>query len=218
MIIGLIERCNEALASVRRSQQQPVHRRPSSVREEMLTNLQGGCKKKKWKRKKNTWKHKFVCLAYVEQEMPLREAEKDELFSAGLGEKEIELDLDMDAEEFRQCILKEYPQLKSGGGYQFLKCVPNTRHLEPLSGLVMQSPSLLKQRVGSARTYIRPLQRSLDTTPVKHVDEIVSLLIVCDTYYGGMHQYQILISVLAIFSWCQLGLSLLCFYNRLLCF
>ena len=108
--------------------------------------------------------------------MPLKEAEKDKLFSVrGLGEKEIELDLDMNAEEFRSTIFEVYPQLKKGGGYQFFKCIPNSRRLEPLSGLVMQSPMMLKQRVGSARTYIRPLQRNLDTTPVRQLDEIVSL-------------------------------------------
>jgi len=117
-----------------------------------------------------------MCLAYLEQQVPLREAEKDELFAAGLGEKEIELDLDMNAEEFRSSLYEVYPQLKKGGGYQLLKSIPNSRHLEPLSGLVMQSPMMLKQRVGSARTYIRPLQRSLDTTPIKQIDEIVSLL------------------------------------------
>ena len=76
---------------------------------------------------------------------------------ADLREKEIELDLDMNAEEFRSTIFEVYPQLKNGGGYEFLKCIPNSRRLESLSGLVMQSPMMLKQRVGSARTYIRPL-------------------------------------------------------------
>lgn len=174
-ILGLVARCNEALASVQRSWQATVpNRRPSCVREELLSTLQGGRKKRKWKRKKNVWKHKFMCLAYLEQQVPLREAEKDELFVAGLGEKEIELDLDMNAEEFRSIIFEVYPQLKDGGGYQFLKCIPNSRRLEPLSGLVMQSPMMLKERVGSARTYIRPLQRNLDTTPVREVNEIVS--------------------------------------------
>ena len=51
-----------------------------------------------------------MCLAYLEQQVPLRESEKDELFAAaGLGEKEIELDLDMDAEEFRNSIFEVYP-------------------------------------------------------------------------------------------------------------
>lgn len=65
-IIGLVAKCNEALASVRRSRQVAIpNRRPSSVREELLNTLQGGSKKRKWKRKKNTWKHKFMCLAYL---------------------------------------------------------------------------------------------------------------------------------------------------------
>ena len=117
-----------------------------------------------------------MCLAYLEQQVPLREVEKDELFAAGLGEKEIELDLEMNAEEFWSSLFEVYPQLKKGGGYQFLKCIPNSRRLQPLSALVMQSPMMLKERAGSARTYIRPLQRNLDTTPVKQIDKIVSLL------------------------------------------
>ena len=72
-----------------------------------------------------------------------------------------------------------YPQLKNGGGYEFLKCIPNSRHLDSLAGLVMQSPMMLKQTVGSVRTYIRPLQRNLDTTPVRQVNEIVSFCVLC---------------------------------------
>ena len=35
---------------------------------------------------------------------------------------------------------------------------PNSRHLETLSMAVHTSPTLLKQRVGNAKTYIRPVQ------------------------------------------------------------
>ena len=55
-----------------------------------------------------------MCLAYLEQQVPLREAEKDELFAASLGEKE---DLDMNTEEFCSSIFEVYPQLKNGGEY-----------------------------------------------------------------------------------------------------
>ena len=55
---------------------------------------------------------------------------------------------------------------------------PNSRHLETLSMAVHTSPALLKQRVGNAKTYIRPVQRDLDLTPVaKNNIDIVSLYV-----------------------------------------
>ena len=39
---------------------------------------------------KCAWRHKFYCLAYTDQDkFPTCEADKDELYRAGLGEKEI---------------------------------------------------------------------------------------------------------------------------------
>ena len=169
----LLARCDRALATLRRSRQSTgVQRRPS-VRQELLSTVRGGAKgiRKKHKRT-SAWRHKFVCLARQGQNHPpLCEADKDELFAASLGEKEI--DLDASSEEFQEILLQAFPQLGEGGGYQFLKCLPNSRLLEPLSGLVMTSPAMLKQRVGTARTYIRPLQRDLDTTPTRSMPDTV---------------------------------------------
>lgn len=39
------------------------------------------------------WKHRFVCLAYRDQcKIPTSDVEKDDLFRAGLGEKEVVFD------------------------------------------------------------------------------------------------------------------------------
>ena len=161
----MLSRCDAAILRLRASHK--PYKCPS-VRDELLTTLRGSKKKKQ----KAEWKHKFYCLAYTSQNVPVKEAEKDELFSAGLGEKEIEFkNLHATAQEFRDTLYEAFPRLKDGGGYQFLKCLPNTRILEPLSGLVMQSPLKLKQRVGVCRTYIRPLQKDLDTTPFESEDE-----------------------------------------------
>ena len=55
-----------------------------------------------------------------------------------------------------------FPKLKEGGGYELLKCLPNSRSLEqlqvPNGG---HSPESLRRPVGRARIYIRPLQRDL---------------------------------------------------------
>ena len=124
----------------------------------------GGGGRPKAKRKKCVWKHKFYCLGRVDcNTIPRKEYDKDELFSAGLGEKDIHFDdLDASAVEFRAMILETYPKLKGAGGYQFMKCAANSRSLEALSPLTLASPGMLKQRVGTARTYIRPLQQDLD--------------------------------------------------------
>ena len=108
--------------------------------------------------------------------MPTNEAEKDNLFDAGLGEKEIEFeDLNLSAEGFKEIILQSFPQLRDAGGYQMCKCLPNSRRLEPLSSHVMASPQMLKQRAGNARTYIVPLQKDLDLTPTDAPAPSVSL-------------------------------------------
>ena len=104
---------------------------------------------------------------HSQRRLPTTDREKDELIMAGLGEKEIEVfDLNMDAGEFRELLYWHYPSLKSGGGYKFYKCTANTRTLECLSPATLSSPEVLKARVGNARTYIVPLQKDLDLTPV----------------------------------------------------
>ena len=86
---------------------------------------------------------------------------------AGLGEKEIEFfDLELSAAEFRDLLYRHFPTLQEGGGYQFFKCVANSRYLEQLSTTTLSSPAMLKSRVGNARTYIRPIQKNLKLTQV----------------------------------------------------
>ena len=84
-----------------------------------------------------------------------KDADKDNLLRAGLGEKEIEFhDMHLDGNEFRG---EAYPKLKDGRGFQFFKRAPNSRCLELLSSTTLSTPSILKSRVGNARTYIRPI-------------------------------------------------------------
>lgn len=102
--------------------------------------------------KKPAWKHKFFCLAFKDQSrVPTSDVDKEELYLANLGEKEIEFQsLDASADEFKEVLLKAFPRLQQGGGYQLLKCLPNSRRLEVLSSVVYASPGALKQRVGIA--------------------------------------------------------------------
>ena len=40
--------------------------------------------------------------------------------------------------------------------------------------MVYSSPQSLRMRVGNARTYVRPIQRDLDLTPIEHIPGGVS--------------------------------------------
>ena len=159
-----------------------------SVREKLLATLRGTSRKSK---RKSAWRHKFVCLARTGHNgKPIAEAEKNTLFSARLGEKKLKFPiLDATADEFREILYEVFPRLKHGGGYQFLKCIPNSQQLEPLSAMVMSSPILLKQRVGAARTYICPLQQNLDTTSNLSTGGDVSSVVDC---FKLTHSYYVL--------------------------
>ena len=75
------------------------------------------------KKYRAAWKHKFVCLAYRDQiKIPTTDFEKDELYQARLGEKEIVFEsLDINQADFRSIILETYLRLVAGGGFRFLK-------------------------------------------------------------------------------------------------
>ncbi len=131
-----------------------------------------GSKKKKAE-KKVAWKHRFVCLAYKDQDKtPTTDFEKDELRRAGLGEKEVVFSsLGLDVDEFKEVLFASFPRLREGGGYQMLKCLPNSRKLDLLSMTVHKSPSYLKERVGNARTYLRPIQKDIELPSDDEDDE-----------------------------------------------
>ena len=125
----------------------------------------------------------FHCTG--QSHIPASENEKDELRSAGLGSKDITLCIDANYEEFQAAILDTFPRLKDGGGYRFLKGnittltitviillsgIANSKTLTLLSLYCHKSPRHLKESVGK-RTYIRPVQRDLDLTPVHASDD-----------------------------------------------
>ena len=68
--------------------------------------------------------------------------------------------------EFHEILIQRYPMLIDAGGFELLRCVTNTRLLEPISASVAKSPKLVKQIIGNGWIYIRPLQKNLDLAPV----------------------------------------------------
>lgn len=112
-----------------------------------------------------------MCLALRDQaKIPTTGYVKDHLLEAGLGEKEISFsDLELDADTFKQEIYSTFPKLKDWGGFQFCKCKPNSRLLEPLSKLAHNYVS--SNAAGNSRTYIRPLQKHLDMSITQSLPE-----------------------------------------------
>ena len=82
--------------------------------------------------------------------------------------------LDVDANEFRELVFETFPTLRDGGGYQFCRCKPISRELNPLSKHVLLSPWLLKEQVGQGRTYVVPPQSDIDLShSLTNLNEVV---------------------------------------------
>ena len=174
--IGLIkaaDRALHALKGMRRGLKGDGERK-----KRLKSELANAFASKSKRPKKCAWKHCFVCLAWCDQhKIPTTDVEKDDLLEAGLGEKVIEFpSLDASGDEFKEILYSEYPKLRDGGGFELCRCLPNSRNLEALTSVALSSPAMLKERVGNARTYIRPLQCDLDMDAVLGLPEGVSIV------------------------------------------
>lgn len=82
------------------------------------------------------------------------------------GERTVRLlapNVECTIKEFHEILVQKYPKLIDAEGFELLRCVANTRLLEPILSSVAK---LLKQVVGNGRIYIQPLQKHLDLAPV----------------------------------------------------
>ena len=120
---------------------------------------------KRGKGKATSWTHKFFCLSETNDDViPVK---KDHLILAGLGEKSLMVpNIDCSPDDFLEFIMDEFPKLREGGGIEFLKCIQSSRKLEVIPYNISSSPRVLKTWIGAARVYLRPIQRSLDLSPV----------------------------------------------------
>ena len=121
------------------------------------------------KPKPSSWTQKFVCLAYTDDNrVPTTASHRELLMLAGLGEKKIQIpDVDCSTDEFHEVLVNSFPKLKNCGGFELLRCIPSTRDLELIPSPSCYSPRLLRNRIGTARIYIRPIQAHLGL----HVDK-----------------------------------------------
>lgn len=111
----------------------------------------------------SSWQHKFYCLSGTNADrVPTTSSERMILDAAGLGERVLTVpDVDCSVQSFRQLLLTAYPKLRSGGGFELLRCKPKTRDLVVIGSRCANCPRLLKRRVGHGKVYIRPIQRDL---------------------------------------------------------
>lgn len=124
--------------------------------------------------KPKAWSAKFVCLSNKEaNRVPCNKYDRNLLVQAGLGDKKFTIpNIDCTPEEFNAVIVSAFPKLGGCGGFELLRCLPNTKDLEVISLSIAQSPKLLKSVIGGGRIFIRPIQKSLDMTPAKEVSSI----------------------------------------------
>ena len=110
------------------------------------------------------WTKQFYCLGYCNQDqVPYNDEELDELYHAGLGIKKITI-ADMNGltnSRFRKIIVDNYPLLKEAGGFEFLRCVHNSKRLELFSELAQANPQVLQERSHKGRIYVRHVQKDL---------------------------------------------------------
>ena len=116
------------------------------------------------------WSLKMFCLADKNcVQVPCTPSSREVLIEAGLGPKTFSVPLGSSGEEFREIILSNFPKLRDGGGFDLLRCIPNTKHLDVISPSVAMNAKLLKAAVGNGRVYVRPIQKNLDLS----IDEAI---------------------------------------------
>lgn len=131
-------------------------------------SIKNACTKKGNNRKRTSGcSFKMNCLSSPHDvHVPSSASQKELLLEAGLGLKDVYIpDVSCSREEFNDAIISTYPKLKSCGGFELLRCVPNSKQLEEISESVAQSPKLLKAVIANGRVYIRPVQKDLDLDP-----------------------------------------------------
>ena len=133
-----------------------------------------------------SWTVKMVCLSSTNaKRVPCTVVEREALIEAGLGEKKVFIeDINCSHEEFKSAIIATFPKLGECGGFDLLRCIPNTKELEVISLAISQSPKLLKSVVACGRVFIRPIQKNLAPDPDK---ELTSPVQVCLNIYCRSH-------------------------------
>ena len=209
LIIGVEkigQACSRALTALRSARARMIEPSPQSIRVEQSVNF---CPYKASSRKRprkgmKPVKLKVFCLANKDcPYLPKTAFEKLILGEAGLGNKEIEIPADCSSQrELRDLLVETFPCLKEGGGFELLRCLPNSTKLELIPSEFCITPRHLKACVGNGKVYIRPIQKDLDTCTEDSRSVEVSIYryiypltikinecMLCDNAY---HKYQLI--------------------------
>ena len=129
--------------------------------------------------KGQSWTVRGVCLSSKDaRRVPCGVSEREALVQAGLGEKKVVIpNITCSAQEFQDVIISTFPKLDGCGGFELLRCIPNTKELEVISLAVSQSAKLLKSVVGGGRLFIRPIQKNLQLDLDKDLVSSVQVLL-----------------------------------------
>lgn len=122
-----------------------------------------------------TWTVQVICLADRQQTKIPNSSEKQVLHNAGLGLKKIKFELTDSEQQVANKILSDdkkenneivgFPQLRQGGGFELLQCLPNCRELTMIN--CHWAVTELKANLGSqSKMYVRPIQINLSTKPI----------------------------------------------------
>ena len=124
----------------------------------------------------NPWSPIFICLADSTASKTPSSLEKEILFKAGLGLKKIKLDTHDDEQTVVNKISSHekdasgnalgFQQLKSCGGFEMMRCLPNCRDLSLINCSWNAKDLRSNLGGGQGKIYLRPIQRSLSTQPI----------------------------------------------------
>ena len=137
--------------------------RTAEVTAEQKSNFAPYNHRLKTPRKPQSWTLKAFCLNSRNAiRVPSTSREREILVAAGLGEKKVFIyDVSCSWNEFKDILVSTFPKLENSGGFEFLRCIPNTKDLETICLKIAQSPKLLKSVVASGRVFLRPIQQDL---------------------------------------------------------
>lgn len=129
------------------------------------------------KGKNKSWSVKLVCLASKDaKRVPATAAERELLVAAGLGEKRVLVpNVNCSWYDFKEIILTAFPNLNDCGGFEFLRCISNTKDLELIRLSVAQSPKLLKEMIANGRIFIRPIQKDIVLHEQEELTEVIQV-------------------------------------------
>lgn len=121
-------------------------------------------------KKKPTCTLKFIALSEVHaSKPPVKIRDRTLLLNAGLGEATIQFQLDMNVVQCHEKILERFPKLQVTGYEMLLYQRGDDSGFIKMEG--PKTPRWLKDAAGSAKIYLRPLQKDLDLSNEDHVDD-----------------------------------------------